>query len=552
MWVVATSIYKGTSFLIENFITSTLFCKFALYLFNSFLRGYIMKKQNFQLFAIGIAAFLASSPAMLADIPIDYYSSLQGLSGAALKTAISKLVGQDESIVVLKYGSGTGSTWSGFYTTDRITATNQVRDRYSNEEFYFGDKGSSVSGMNIEHSFPKSWWGGSSDYNSYKDLFNLMPCESSINQSKSNYPMGKVATVGTSNGCTKVGYGEGVDYKVWEPADNWKGDFARGYLYMATAYQNLTWDETCAPAVECLENNTYPTLQQWAYELYMQWARADEVDDIEIARNNAVNEIQGNRNPFVDFPNLMEYVWGDSTNVAFNVLTTVKSDSSYGTLTDGTPVEVYADTFLDGSTGNCSVEYTVQSDKVKQVWKNQSNYGWVAKCSQTYNSTTYNYASDATLFTPEIDLTNYVAASFSFEHACKFAAAPSECLSVLVREEDGTQTVLHVPSWPAGTNWTYVKSGKVSLTKFAGKKIQLGFRYTSSTDEASTWEIKNLTVTAQGLHSSITSVPVVIGNDDATATPEYYSIDGRRVDAAMYRGVAIRRCGTSVTKQILK
>ena len=80
--------------------------------------------------------------------------------------------------------------------------------------------------MNIEHSFPKSWW-GKTENQAYKDLYNLMPCESKINSSKSNYPMGEVVSGDTGNGWTKVGNGNDGK-KYWEPADEWKGDFARG------------------------------------------------------------------------------------------------------------------------------------------------------------------------------------------------------------------------------------------------------------------------------------------------------------------------------------
>ena len=239
----------------------------------------------------GVVLFaMAMVQTVVAQIPDGYYVSLNGKKGAELKTAVHNII---KTAKVLDYGSGSGHTWEGFYTTDR-TDDNMVIDRYSNDERYFGSKGSSVSGMNIEHSFPKSWWGGSSNQ-AYKDLYNLMPSEQKINSSKSNYPMGKVTNVKTDNGCTKVGTGRN-GYQLWEPADKWKGDFARGYMYMATAYQNFTWSGT--QALQILQQGDYPTLQPWAYTLYIEWAKADKVDAIEIKRNNEVYKIQGNRNPY--------------------------------------------------------------------------------------------------------------------------------------------------------------------------------------------------------------------------------------------------------------
>ena len=265
-----------------------------------------------------LAAFLCCFCSVWADVPPEYYKSVDGKKKAELKTAFRNVI---KSARVLDYGSGAGRTWSGFYQADRFNG-NQVRDRYSYEVFYFpsgssAQSASAPSGMNIEHSFPKSWW-GKAENQAYKDLFNLMPCEVSINTAKSNYAMGLVTTVKTTNGCTKVGKGNAGNKvaNLWEPADEWKGDFARSYFYMVTTYSDLTWT---GEGLTMLEQDEWPTLQPWAYELFVEWNRQDPVDEIERERNEAVYGIQGNRNPFVDFPNLAEYIWGDSIDYAFSV-----------------------------------------------------------------------------------------------------------------------------------------------------------------------------------------------------------------------------------------
>lgn len=258
-----------------------------------------------------------------AAIPPTYYNRADGLKKAQLKAAMKQIIGYAE---VLGYGSGAGKTWTGFYSTDRC-ADGQVRDRYSYQKFYFAKSdnvaaASAPAGLNIEHSFPKSWWGGTTNQ-AYKDLYNLMPSEQKINSSKSNSPMGKVTSDTGGNGCTKVGKGNagGVTTSLWEPADEWKGDFARSYFYMVTSYSDLVWE---GEGLKLLEQNEWPTLQKWAYELFVEWSRQDPVDQIEAERNEAVYKIQGNRNPFVDFPNLCEYIWGDSTDVSFSVANTKK------------------------------------------------------------------------------------------------------------------------------------------------------------------------------------------------------------------------------------
>lgn len=265
--------------------------------------------KRFLLFALTFVA----SVQLWAQAPKGYYDQANGKKKEALKAAMKDIIGKAN---VLGYGSGAGKTWEGFYETDRYDG-NKCRDRYSNGTFYFTNKGAVPAGLNIEHSFPKSWWGGTQNQ-AYKDLFNLMPSESKINSSKGNFAMGVVTSATTDNGCTKVGKGKAgnKDASLWEPADKWKGDFARSYMYMATSYSNLTFS---GEGLTMLENNNWPTLQKWAYELLVKWNRQDPVDQIERDRNEAVYKIQGNRNPFVDFPNLCEYIWGDSIDYAFSV-----------------------------------------------------------------------------------------------------------------------------------------------------------------------------------------------------------------------------------------
>ena len=242
----------------------------------------------------------------------DYYKSVDGVNGGAtLKTALYELIKNHKKI---SYGSGESSTWGAFYTTDAVVENGKRRvlDMYSAEKRYFGSKGSAVSGMNIEHSVAKSWWGGTQN-NAYCDLHHLNPSDQNANSRKSNYPLGELTSVSWDNGVTFVGKAN-IDGKsnqnAYEPCDEYKGDFARVFMYMFTCYQNLTWEYTWMN----YEKSTYPTLKPWAVELLLKWHKQDPVSEKEVNRNNAVYAVQGNRNPFVDYPQLADYVWGDSIN----------------------------------------------------------------------------------------------------------------------------------------------------------------------------------------------------------------------------------------------
>ena len=255
------------------------------------------------------AAFLFAMNAS-AGVPTGYYNSINGKRGQDLKNAVHQLL---KNHTVVTYNS----LWYHFPSTDcRFENPNQVWDMYSNITRYF--RGSSaVSGMNREHSFPKSWWGGT-QVDAYTDLNHLYPSDGEANMAKNNYPLGEVSTASFNNGCTKVGTpmaGQGGGCAtVFEPDDEYKGDFARTYFYMATCYQDYTWKYTYM-----VSNTSWLTLNQWSINLLLKWARQDPVSDKEVARNDAVYKIQNNRNPFIDNPLLAEYIWGNRYGDAFYV-----------------------------------------------------------------------------------------------------------------------------------------------------------------------------------------------------------------------------------------
>ncbi len=267
---------------------------------------------------------------IFASPPKGYYILPDGKHSAALKTELHNILIQDTT-KFLSYGSGNNHTWYGFYFTDRNQTTNLVIDMYSDSLRYFptdyvtqnypgfGQK------IHIEHSLPKSWWGGH-EWAAYKDLNHLFPADGSTNTSKNDNPLGIVSGTPTkNNGVSKIGPGSYPDYtgNVFEPADQYKGDFARSYFYMATAYEHYKnlWVTT---KPECfMQNNTYPVFKPWAINMLLQWHRQDPVSAKEIERNEKVFIIQGNRNPFIDYPELAEHIWGLKTDVPFSFNTSI-------------------------------------------------------------------------------------------------------------------------------------------------------------------------------------------------------------------------------------
>ena len=274
-------------------------------------------------------AICGSIFSLLADMPRDYYpNSLEGKNGAELKTELHNLL---KNHTRLPYGSRDynqiACTWTVFKKSD-VRPNGKVWDMYSNNSYNFSNGAGATKGMNIEHSVPKSWWGDAANYDgtnaltrfkydgSY-DLHHLTPSDADANMAKSNYPLGVVDSPSFDNGVTKVGTGQanGRATNLFEPADEYKGDFARMYLYFVTCYQDYSWKSS---ALSMFAQNSYPTLNAYGQSLLLKWHRQDPVSQKEIDRNNAVYSFQGNRNPFIDYPNMVEYIWGDSTNYEFS------------------------------------------------------------------------------------------------------------------------------------------------------------------------------------------------------------------------------------------
>ncbi|MDO9152989.1 MAG: endonuclease, partial [Paludibacter sp.] len=190
-------------------------------------------------------------------------------------------------------------------------------------DMYSSNKRSSwVSSLNREHNFPKSWWSAAPETTvAYSDLHNLYPSDAVANSAKSNFPLGEVGGTPTfSNGVSKVGTNIFAGYSgtVFEPANEYKGDFARAYMYVVTCYENYASNWRSLGTSSMLINNTYPVFNTYAINLLMKWHRNDPVSDKEKNRNNAVYSFQKNRNPFIDFPVLAEYIWGNLQGAVWN------------------------------------------------------------------------------------------------------------------------------------------------------------------------------------------------------------------------------------------
>lgn len=263
------------------------------------------------------ALSLCAASTAFGEIPADYYTSCKGKNKGSLKSQLYTII---KSHTAIPYGSGDSKTWGAFRYTD-VTENGYWWDIYTTN-LIKADKQPGNEVMNIEHTFPKSWWGGTKN-DAYKDIMHLMPVNSIANSTRSNWPYAEVMSAKPiSNKCNNPRFKHGTPQQgqgggcgtVFEPDDEFKGDLARTYFYMVTCYQNLTWEGN---GLYTAQNGAYPTLQPWAIEMLLKWHREDPVSDKERDRNEAVYEQQHNRNPFIDHPELVEHIWGDKMDISW-------------------------------------------------------------------------------------------------------------------------------------------------------------------------------------------------------------------------------------------
>ncbi len=281
------------------------------------------------IFALALAAKTVTPAASLPA----YYEDLQGKSGKSLFDAVH---------VVAKVGYsslGYGGLWTAYKITD-LRDNGKVWDMYSDCSWTYGSNQCGTGGnyndecdcYNREHSIPKSWFGGSESQPGC-DIFHIVPTDGYVNNKRSNYAFGEVSSASYTYDGAKLGSAKNITIiggntiagnagasvscsgTVFEPRDEYKGDFARGYFGTMIKWANGDYQSFTSGDGSKIFSSNYSTgafgLTKYGVALLMKWHRQDPVSQKEIDRNNGIQQTQGNRNPFIDYPYLAEYIWGE-------------------------------------------------------------------------------------------------------------------------------------------------------------------------------------------------------------------------------------------------
>lgn len=290
----------------------------------------------FVLCSIFVLSMAAKTVTPAASLPA-YYEAIDGKSGKALFDAVQKVTKTGYSSL------GYDGLWSAYQYTD-LHDNGYVWDMYSDctwksiNSNHCGSYKNECDCYNREHSIPKSWYGGTTSGPGC-DIFHLVPTDGKVNGVRSNYPFGEVSSAdynkhGNKRGSAKsititggntiagnTGTNISASGTVFEPRDEYKGDFARGYMGALLKWADDK-DFTDGEGSKTFTTN-YSTgsfgLTKYGVALLMKWHRQDPVSQKEIDRNNGIQQTQGNRNPFIDYPYLAEFIWGEKAGQTLNL-----------------------------------------------------------------------------------------------------------------------------------------------------------------------------------------------------------------------------------------
>lgn len=215
------------------------------------------------------------------------------------------------------------------------------------------------------------------------------------------------------------------------------------------------------------------------------------------------------------------------------------------TTPDGTDEHVFSNTLTTQAEFDLfTIDNVSLPSAATYIWKwGSANYG--AMAFAYIQNTAYD--AEAVLTSPVIDLTEYKDATLTFDHAVNKGAPTNLKVQVVEASAGGsaakqaiapmrsnTTTDITVPNWPAGKDWKFISSGAIDLTQYAGKKIQIAYRYVSTTTVCPTWEVKNIVVDGTKNATAITTIKA-----ENAANAPLYNLQGQRVDRTA-KGILIQ------------
>tara|TARA_B100000795_G_scaffold141629_1_gene106050 strand:+ start:3732 stop:5891 length:2160 start_codon:yes stop_codon:yes gene_type:complete len=236
---------------------------------------------------------------LMAQSP-DYYQTTQQLAGSNLEDALHDIIKNHNEF---SYGSAKQILKDSDEDPNNTNNIMLVYKGISIPKSEFASN-NQTDYWNREHVWAKSHGSFTNygDLGPYSDAHNLKPCDASVNSSRGYKDF--------DNGGAQHEEATDCNYtnSTWEPRDGSKGDVARIIFYMHCRYSG----DTGEPNLNVVDFiNTFPNAQMGKLSTLLAWNEQDPVDAFERRRNDVIYGWQNNRNPFVDYPDLANRIWGD-------------------------------------------------------------------------------------------------------------------------------------------------------------------------------------------------------------------------------------------------
>lgn len=256
--------------------------------------------------------------------------------------------------------------------------------------------------------------------------------------------------------------------------------------------------------------------------------------------------------------NVSAYEWVGEAPVPGETPDPVDPDPVDPDPVDPDPVDDGTFTALVNNADGWTFDDIALSEGVTYVWSWKTYNGSGYLNASAYVSSA-PHAAESYAISPVIDLTDATSAKVSFDHAAKFQTTLRTECTFNVREEGAAEwTVLSIPEWPEAGAWTFANSGNIDLADYAGKKIEVAFKYGSTDEGADTWEIKNLVVTLDK-STGVEAINVLDGvyvegnNIVAPEGAKVYSINGAAAGLnGLASGLYIVVAGDKAVKVLVK
>ncbi len=329
----------------------------------------------------------------------------------------------------------------------------------------------------------------------YSDIFHVYPSDGKVNGMRGNYPYGETSsaswtsTNGSKRGsCSFAGY-SGV---IFEPIDEYKGDLARSYFYMATRYENIiaSWESNSETANAVLDGTSDHVFEIWHLNLLLKWHNEDPVSTKEINRNDSIYYLyQHNRNPFIDHPEYAKSIWGEPTIPPEE---SVLFFEDFQTTTPDIPIGL--------------IGWTNMAEQGSVKWMSIDFNGNIYAQAKSYQTEEESVVS--WLVTPAIDFSGVQNEIFSFtlkggyDNGATIQAYVLTDFTAGGNPWDATKTELSFqrPDVPPGDYGEWENSGDIDLSEYTNQAIHIAFKYTGSdgaVKNTTTWQLDSVKVVAE-------------------------------------------------------